>query len=136
MNKVSLAFFSGSLVPAIAIFALGGTSRACLFAGAFLVIVPALLFARKVAGWLCWVADAVDAVRGVSVRPGPQLVRSVPAKQSKSTVDTSPEAKQLETALINLGLDKKEAVLIVQKTGPGTFEARFKEAVNLARRVA
>jgi hypothetical protein len=67
MNRMALAFISGSLVPAIAIFCLGGDSRACLVAGALAVLVPALLFARKVGGWLYWVADAVDAVRGVSV---------------------------------------------------------------------
>lgn len=148
--KPALAFVSGSLVPAIAIFCLGGNSRACLVAGCLTAVIPALLFARKVGGWLYWVADATDGVRGVCGRAGCNVVllrrsdisparpltvvRRGPKTNTTSADNTTLEANELETALINLQVPKKQAKSIAQKLGPGLD--RFNEAVNMARRTA
>jgi hypothetical protein len=149
MNKVSLAFFSGSLVPATAIFLLGGTSQACLVAGMLLVLIPALLFAREVGDWLYWVADAVEAVRGVQASKG-TLRREHLQSQAASRITgeaagenyprrrvavmsgPSTSDKELESALVNLGCPKGKARLIASKIPAGTFEERLRQATKLA----
>lgn len=198
--KPAIAFFSGSLVPAIAIFWLGGTPLACFVAGCLTAVIPALLFARKLGGWLYWVDDAVDALRRVRTgfpapvshrlgnsyqahgrseqcpsvghasggedasncgqpgqlaahspdaggnrahsgaprmrveTPRPILIRRGPRTHTTSAADTTLEVNELETALINLNVPKKQAKSIAAKLGPGL--EHFAEAVNLARGVA
>lgn len=167
--KPAITFVAGSLVPAIAIFALGGTPLACFVAGCLTAVIPALLFARKLGGWLCRLADGIDAVRGVSgiparssgalagegagylgaenpgrplvggishagtKPPAPALtvVRRGPPTHTTSADNTTPEANELETALINLQVPKKQAKSIAQKYGPGL--EHFNEAVQMAR---
>jgi hypothetical protein len=149
--KPAIAFVSGSLVPAIAIFCLGGSARACLIAGCLAAVIPALLFARKVGRWLYWVADAVDAVRGVSVsrernrvqaphvpdgerlRSTLTVVRRGPKTYTTSAANSTLEAKELASALINLGTSRLRANQIAQQVGPGSFEERLRAAVQMAR---
>ena len=51
-NRFQLGFLLGSLIPLAAICVLGHSERVCFAAGAGFLLVPALLWPRKLAGWL------------------------------------------------------------------------------------
>lgn len=51
-NRFQLGFLLGSLLPLAALCALGHSERVSLLSGAGFLLVPALLWPRRVSGWL------------------------------------------------------------------------------------
>lgn len=152
MNRISIAFFLGSLVPAAAILLLGGSSAACLFTGILVLLTPALLFARTVAGLLYWVADAVDAVRGISERramvageipersccwshetarrPTPINRKPPTPAPSEDESHAGGQDKEIISALVNLGMSRKQARVAAART-TGSFSERIAAATRM-----
>jgi hypothetical protein len=151
MNRISFTFFLGSLVPAAAILLLGGSSAACLFAGMLVLLIPALLFARMVAGWLYWLADAVDAVRGLSGRRAMVVAGEIPERSwshetarrptrinrkpptpapSEDESHAGGQDKEIVSALVNLGMPRKQAQTAAAQT-TGSFAERIARATRM-----
>lgn len=69
-NRFQLGFLLGSLIPLAAVVALGHSPRVCLAAGAGFAVLPALLWPRRVSGWLSGIGEFYERVTSRPARSG------------------------------------------------------------------
>jgi hypothetical protein len=150
--KLSLSFFTGALVPAVALYMTGGSNRFNflfgLIIGLALALLPLLLWPKRISQWIWNVALACEQFRiAMRERSTPREPRDTPhsrnieesIKRDQPVAEAKPGhpfAGDCVSALANLGvaLGKAQKVVnsLVVKKEYGTFEELFHDALPMA----
>lgn len=69
-NRFQLGFVLGSLLPLAALCALGHSERVAMAAGGVFLLIPALLWPRRVSGWLLGLGEFYERVTLRPARSG------------------------------------------------------------------
>lgn len=149
-NRFQLGFLLGSLLPLAAICALGHSERVSLAAGVAFLFIPALLWPRRVSGWLLGLGEFYERVTLRPARSGRRQGSVLGPESGRTNASTihepanaspTPESARRRqnmsdpviSALVNFGCPKSKARAIAEQVGPGTEQERVFAAMRMVR---
>lgn len=122
-NRFQLGFLLGALLPLAALCLLGHSERVSLLSGAGFLLVPALLWPRRVSGWLERLQGFYERFYAAVLPPAKGFKRQAPVSgPDHETANVNPKAESasrrqssVESALRNFGASKSQARAIAQQ---------------------
>jgi len=143
-SRFQFGFLLGSLLPLTALCLLGHSERVSLVFGAGLLLVPALLWPRRVGGWLQGLGRVYERLTLRPARSGGRVHRSsgpeVLASECPGTANAKPTPESarwkqdVQSALQNFGCPKSRARAIAEKVaGIPDEKERLGAAMRMVR---
>lgn len=136
MVRHSLTFLSGVTVTALAAYCGGGGMRPGILIGAALVVGVLLAWPRQAARALLALADGLAAFRShwraSSAAPARRQLTLTPRPASSPIDNLTPLQRDVQSALVNLGMGEKRARLAARHATARDFETGFRQAQGAA----